>query len=193
MPWSWVIFWLGQNFTIKYKTSWNLSSEDLKLKFQVNQNLLAVKEVWGLFGTPDIPPIYNTVTPLWLVKMFDLLGIIISNFQKKNFSSRHTRLWSSVSMEKIGGNCKSSETSSLIKNPVCVLKPAKIIYIRSVSPPSSDYLRPVSGQGFRSKLLVRLTFLLCNGESSFLEVSPCMLRLTTITIHLQIWCIVATR
>ena len=48
------IFRLGQNFPIKYKSSLNLSAENLQLKFFVNQKLCAVKEAWLLFGTPDI-------------------------------------------------------------------------------------------------------------------------------------------
>ena len=47
------IFRLRPNFTVKYESSWNLSSENLKLKLIANQKLRAVKE-----GTPDISMVF---------------------------------------------------------------------------------------------------------------------------------------
>ena len=43
-----------QNFTIKYKTSWNFSSENLKPKFQADQKLTSSQRGMAFFGTPDI-------------------------------------------------------------------------------------------------------------------------------------------
>ena len=58
------IFRLGQSFIIKYKTSWNLSSESLKTV----QMLWAVKEAWRFFETHDISIFLIGFSDIWLIK-----------------------------------------------------------------------------------------------------------------------------